>query len=371
MKRYAVRTLEESRKKYYYILDNDTFQLVLLPTKYLKYKIETNRSPNTVRRVALSLSCYIQYLSEIEIELTEVSQLGFEEQSKHFVQFLYWLKEGRHIANNRIGKIRNGTCNAYLRDVFGFFLYLADNEYTKPLRVLSYEQITVPNAVGVRRTIRSNSFKGYLKAEERDVRAAEEPELVTVLHACTNIRDQLLLLLLAETGFRIGEILGVDYTRDIDYDNQIVKVYFRDDNENEARAKNAEERKARLSHDTFEFLLYYLSEYRELLQYQTMLFINIAGNTAGKPMVAKSVYDMLDRMEKKTGIKLTPHMLRRYYARTRWNDGWSLELVSQALGHKHLDTTIKYLDILDDKLMEASRQFYARHSDIYDIQKLL
>lgn len=136
-------------------------------------------------------------------------------------------------------------------------------------------------------------------------------------------------------------------------------------------AKNAEERKARLSHDTFEFLLYYISEYRKLLQYQTMLFINIAGDTAGKPMPVQNVYDMLGRMQKKTGIKLTPHMLRRYYARSRWNDGWSLELVSQALGHKHLDTTIKYLDVLDDKLMEASRQFYDRHSDAYGIQKLL
>ena len=27
--------------------------------------------------------------------------------------------------------------------------------------------------------------------------------------------------------------------------------------------------------------------------------------------------------------------------------GWELEMISQALGHKHLDTTIKYLDWLD------------------------
>lgn len=371
MKRYTVRKLEEGRKKYYYILDNDTFQLVLLPTKYLKYKIEVERSPNTVKRIALSLSYYLQYLSETELELMEVSKLGFEDQSRHFVHFLYWLKEGRHIAENRIGKTRNATCNAYLRDVFGFFLYLANNEYSKPLRVLSYEQITVPNAVGVKRTIRSNSFKGYLKEEERNVRAAEESEIVTVLHACTNIRDQLLLLMLAETGFRIGEILGMDYTRDIDYDTQTVKVYFRDDNENDARAKNAEERKTVISKSTFEFLLHYLSEYRNLLQYQTLLFINISGDSAGKPMKLESVYDMLGRMQKKTGIKLTPHMLRRYYARIRWNDGWALELISQALGHKHLDTTIKYLDVLDDKMMEASRQFYAKHSDLYGIQKFL
>ena len=177
--------------------------------------------------------------------------------------------------------------------------------------------------------------------------------------------------MIAETGFRIGEILGVDYTRDIDYPRKTISVYFRDDNDNNARAKNAEYRKARVSDDTFDFLLGYMSEYRKLLQHQTLLFINIAGETAGKPMMVESVYDMLKRMEKKTGYKLTPHMLRRYFAVSRWNADWTLELISQALGHKHLDTTVKYLGILDDKLMEASREFYERHSDLYGIDKLL
>lgn len=56
-------------------------------------------------------------------------------------------------------------------------------------------------------------------------------------------------------------------------------------------------------------------------------------------MRVESVYDMLDRMEEKTGIKLTPHMLRRYYAVSRRDAGWALELIQLALGHKHLDTT--------------------------------
>ena len=274
-------------------------------------------------------------------------------------------------ANNRKESTGKGTCNAYLKDVFGFFLYMADCGLAKPLQILSYNQITVANAVGVKRTIRAKSFKGYFKPKERNVRAAEEVEIIDILQACTNSRDQLLLLMIAETGFRIGEILGVDYTRDIDYQRKTVRVYFRDDNDNNARAKNAEYRKARVSDDTFDFLLRYMNEYRKLLQHQTLLFINIAGETAGKPMMVESVYDMLKRMEKKTGYKLTPHMLRRYFAVSRWNADWTLELISQALGHKHLDTTVKYLGILDDKLMEASREFYERHSDLYGIDKLL
>lgn len=219
--------------------------------------------------------------------------------------------------------------------------------------------------------MRSKSFKGYFKPKERNVRAAEETEIVEILKACTNIRDQLLLLLLAETGFRIGELLGVDYTRDIDYQNHTISVYFREDNDNDARAKNAEYRRAKISDDTYTFLMHYISEYRKLLQSQTLLFINIAGTAAGSPLKAESVNDMMKRMERKTGLKLTPHMLRRYFAVTRWNAGWTLELISQALGHKHLDTTVRYLGLLDDKLMEASKEFYEKHSSLYGIDQLL
>ena len=220
--------------------------------------------------------------------------------------------------------------------------------------------ITKANAIGVRRTIRSRSFKGYLKEEERNVRAAERNEIVTILEACTNCRDQVLILLTSELGFRIGEILGIDYTKDIDYENHEIRVDFRDDNENDARAKNAEERRGRVSDDTFEFLLYYIGEYWDILQKQEYLFINIKGDTIGKPLRVDSVYDMFERMEKKTGIKITPHMLRRYYANTRWEADWPLEMISQALGHKHLDTTIRYLNVLDDKLKTASQEFYRR-----------
>ena len=80
---------------------------------------------------------------------------------------------------------------------------------------------------------------------------------------------------------------------------------------------------------------------------------------------------MLERMEKKTGVKITPHMLRHYFANMRKQAGWELEMISQALGHKHLDTTIKYLDWLDDELIEASNEFYAQHTAIYGAERLL
>lgn len=239
------------------------------------------------------------------------------------------------------------------------------------LKVLYYDSFTTPDSIGVKRKLRFRSFHGYLKEEERNVRPAEHHEILELLKQCTNCRDQLLIMLLAETGYRIGEILGVDYTRDIDYERHTIRVFFRDDNENRARAKNAAYRRAKVSDATFQFLLFYLSKYRELLQHQQMLFVNIEGETKGKALQVDAVYRMLERMEKKTGIHTTPHMLRRYFGNMRRDAGWPLEMISESYGHKHIDTTIKYLNIVDDQLMEASDQYYAKHSVLYDVEKLL
>lgn len=379
MGKYKVEMQKDKAVKYYYILNLETYEVETLPTKYLTYLTRANRSPNTIRRCAFSICWYMKYLEEKQMGIQDVYVMDYETQFTFFSEYLHWMKSGNHKDEpewERQGKTMklpdNGTCNAYLKDVFRFYSFLEQSsDGNEQLSVLSYSQMTMPNAIGVRRTIRVKAFKGYLKAEERNVRAAQKNEILTILEACTNCRDQLLILMISELGFRIGEILGVDYAKDIDYECREVRVDFRDDNENDARAKNAEERSGKLSKDTFDFLMYYMAEYWDLLQHQNYLFINIKGDSIGQPMKVDSVYDMLERMEKKTGIKITPHMLRRHYANTRWEAGWPLELLSQTLGHKHLDTTIRYLNVIDNKIKDASREFYERHSDIYGIQKLL
>jgi len=372
LRQYTVENLTDNGIKYFFIQECEALEMVLLPTKYLKHKTVMNCSPNTVKRSAFAICYYFEYLAEMKIKISQIYDMSYSKQSEHFVEFMHWVKMGRH--RNESGKKnpKNGTCNAYLKEVFGFYRYI-EAEYEEPgsLKVLLYSQFVVRNESKTKSMYRTKSFHGYMNSEERNMRTATRKEIITVLQSCTNCRDQLLILILAETGFRIGEVLGIDYTKDIDYQNRKVRVRFREDNENGARAKNFEFRESIVSNDTFEFLMYYLAENRKLLQYQTYLFINISGKTAGHAWKADSVYDMFGRMEKKTGIKLTPHMLRRYFAMERWNAGWPLEMISQALGHRHLETTTKYLSIMDDKLTEASKEFFEKHSDDYGIKQLL
>ena len=61
----------------------------------------------------------------------------------------------------------------------------------------------------------------------------------------------------------------------------------------------------------------------------------------------------------------------QYFANARRKAGWKLELISQALGHRNIETTMRYLNISDQELMDVSDEFYRKHQSIYEIDKLL
>lgn len=372
MKSYEVGKITDKKKDYYFIREKEDMTIAALPTKYLSHRVRSNVSPNTIKRGAYSISYYLDFLMEQKQEITDIYTLAFDEQHRHFTDFLQWIKQGNH-SEKRNKKIpQNDTCNTYLHDVFGFYNFLSlQYEQFGTLKVLSEQTISVSNSVGVRKSITRQHFRGFLKNEEHRGKSIEQEKILILLEACVNTRDQLLLLLLAETGYRIGELLGVDYTNDIDYKKRLIKVRFREANENRARAKYAEYRSALISKDTFEILLFYLSENRKLLKKTNYLFINISGDTIGKPLNVNAVYAMLRRLEKKTGVQATPHMLRHYFANQRRNNGWDLPLISKALGHKHIETTIKYLDINTDELVDASEDYYNKNKSIFMVDKLL
>lgn len=371
MNPYSVERRERNNKIYFLVQRNEDGVIVESPTTYLAHLVRANKSMNTVKRRAFSISYYLTYLEEKGVLLDEVSKLPYAKQHKHFTDFLRWIKDGKHTDGERNKLPGNFTCNLYLKDVFGWFGFLAlEHGQFGELKVLSDRRISYSNQVGVRFSVICKTFNGYLPEEEHVGRTIEKDKIETLLEACENSRDQLLLLLLAETGFRIGELLGVRYTEDIDYKRKTISVNYRN-NMNNAFAKNAEHRRALISEGTFGILMYYLAENRELLKNGSFLMISISGKNIGKPLDANAVYSVLKRLEMKTGIKVNPHMLRHYFANERRKSGWDILLISKALGHKHINTTIAYLDVGREELIEASDAFYAKNKGLYDIDKLI
>ena len=367
---YIVECQETMGNQVYWITNSDTLALDKLSSKYLKHKTNLHRSPNSVRSIAYALSYYLTFLEKNNMSIVDVFKLQYADQYAHFSDFLSWLKRGEHCATKKIPK--NNTCNAYLAAVLGFLMFAVyEDVVDEGLKVYRGRDMTYYNSAGVRSRQYVYRFDGYLPKNEHRSRTMAGNNLIKLINACTCIRNKLMLMLLAETGLRIGELLGVDYTKDIDFENRCIWVKFREDNENDARAKNGEYRAVYFSGETLDLLNTYIADNAEYLSGTKYLFINLHGKTAGKPMTVNGVYSFLAILEKTTGIESTPHMLRHYFARERLKAGWELIEISTALGHKHIHTTEVYLGIADEDIENVSDHYYEQHQALYDIRKLI
>lgn len=366
----SIQKIEDAGITWFVILCLDSMSILAEPTKYLKHKTNEHCSPNTIKRIAYSISYYYCFLNERELTIEQVLKMKYAAQHAHFVDFLYWIQAGNHCDRKKMPN--NATCNSYLQAVFGYYEFvLVEYENAGDIKVLENRDISYSGTAGVRFRRSINTFRGYLPEEDSVGKTIEEDEIRILLEASDNLRNKLLILLLEETGLRIGEILGIRYAQDIDYEKHTIKVTYREDNENAARAKNAEIRRAKISDETFEIMVYYISENRRLLDKTEYLFVNLSGITKGKPMNVNGVYSVFASLKKKTGIVATPHMFRHYFANERRKHGWSMEKISKALGHKQITTTEKYMNIEDEEMSEAMEQYYKETPGFYDISKII
>lgn len=370
MKNYISDSVSRGSITYFLIRSNQTGKIVDLPTKYLKHKHNMHQSRKTIKKTALVLSWYLNYVEERGLTFEKVFTLSYSAQQEHFVGFLHWIKAGRHTES--FSSTDNNTANSYLRIVFGFYEFLIiEYENFPDLKVLDDATIGYTTTAGIRFKKNVKSFKGYLPKKTTKASSISEADIKILINACTSKRNKLLLLLLMETGMRIGELLGVRYTTDIDYDNRKLFVRYRSDNENGALAKYAEERGLLISPQTFTLLQIYLAENAELLKDTDFLFVSECGVTRGQPLTESAVYSILDGLAKKTSLRSHPHAFRHYFANERRKAGWDTAMISRTLGHKNIATTEAYMNVEEEELTLATDDYYKQTTALIDIDDFL
>lgn len=343
----------------------------MLPSKFLKYLYVLNESPNTIKAAAFALTYYYRYLEEKQLSVDQVvGDMGFHDQTDHFTGFLRWLLEGHH--TERGSGAKNKTCNKHLRVVFQLYQFAHANDMISAgLKAITTGTADYYDMYGVKKAAYGNHFKGFLKEEDPLLVDISYEQVKTLVHACNNNRDRLLISIMAETGFRIGEVLGLFYTKDVNLETRTISVNYREGNENMARAKNAEHRSALLSQETFLLLTTYISENYELLKNTEYLFVKIQGKNKGTPMNADNVYSLFKRLEKKTGIRSYPHQLRHYFANERRKANWDLNDIRFSLGHKKIETTIKYLGADNERLTQIADQYFEENEELFMLEDIL
>ncbi len=205
---------------------------------FLAYLAALERSPNTQRAYATSLKLWFEFLDRGHLAWTAVQV----DDVARFVARLRAPADNVIVLDNGTASRSAATVNRHLAAVFGFYEFHARCG------------VEVASGLVAWRRIGRGSYKPFLHHITRGRPIATRPvklavprriprtltaeEVVTVLAAPPRARDRFLLALLAETGMRIGQALGLRHADFVSRAKE-VRIVPRADNANGARAKAA------------------------------------------------------------------------------------------------------------------------------------
>ena len=184
-----------------------------------------------------------------------------------------------------------------------------------------------------------------LRVAKRTPRTLSAEQLVTVLASPTRARDRFLLALLAETGMRIGQALGL---RHADFVSRVKEVHIvpRVGNANGARAKLRSPATVPVTAGLVRCYSDYMhAEYGGIDS--DYVFVNLWAGSIGAPMTYASVHQLVGRIRARTGVVFTPHMLRHTHATELIRSGVAIEVVARLLTHQSSATTSQIYVHLD------------------------
>ena len=305
--------------------------------QYLAYLTAIERSPNTVRAYAVSLKLWFEFLARIEVDWR---QAGAEDAAR----FVAWLRapaENVIVLADSSAVRTPATINRYLAAVFGLY----DHHVRAGLGV--GEQLVAW------RRISRGGFKPFLHhvtkgrpiptrpvrlhVPHRPVQILDAEQVVAILAACEHLRDRFLLSMLAETGMRIGQALGLRHA-DFVSRRREVHIVPRADNANRARAKVRSPVVVPVSTPLVRLYSEYMHlEYRECDS--DYVFVNLWSGDIGAPLSYPTVHELIARIAARTGIAFTAHMLRHTRATSMIREGVPIEVVARLLTHRSSTTT--------------------------------
>lgn len=171
-------------------------------------------------------------------------------------------------------------------------------------------------------------------------RALEDNVIQRVLEAipADQLRDRLLFTLVAETGVRISEALGI-YREDINLTPDDEKIAI--------RGKGGSTRTVMLyaAPQTLALLRRFLAASR--IASGPMFRGNWRKRGSAPAMCYRTAHYAWKSYCEMAGVKANIHALRHSYATTLVNSGVRLEVVRKILGHKSMQTTLRYAEVND------------------------
>lgn len=224
----------------------------------------------------------------------------------------------------RLWKIELESCRSdetvrnYIIKLRVVLAYLED----RGMAVLSPKQVPVPK--------RTDKVPVFLTKEQ----------VTQCINATQRIKNKAIVSLLYASGIRVSELCSLDRGQ---YNNKSFTVVGKG---GRARLCFIDERTIKLCK------LYYATRDDN----ERACFLN----DAGRRITPSAIQETFRTIRKQTGLDVHPHTLRHSFATNLLQSNTNLFHVSQMLGHRQLDTTARYLHVVNHDLQEV----YKKHHTI-------
>jgi integrase/recombinase XerD len=172
------------------------------------------------------------------------------------------------------------------------------------------------------------------KREKTLPKVLSKEKVKELILSCENLKHRLVLKFLYSSGLRLSELINLK-REDIDFDRNVIYV-----------------KKGKGKKDRITLLSDYLKE--DLLKYYGKYFFKTTYLFEGKKgkYSKKSVQLILNKIGKKKGIRLHPHMLRHSFATHLLEQGTDIRYIQKLLGHSDVSTTEIYTHISKNDLSQ-------------------
>lgn len=312
---------------------------VELVDEYLAWLTDCERSPNTVEAYAYDLRAFWMFLTDRGLlwDRVGVMELG---------EFAAWAR--RPAANvivlaEESARLSARTVNRMLSGVVGFYEFQARRGSTLAqelvVRTRSGRGGYKPFLHGIARG-RQRGRAVRLPERQSLPRTLSLEQVAAVIDCQERLRDRFLFALLASTGMRIGQALGLRHEDVVARERRIV-IRAREDSPRRARSKGGAEGGVPVPAELMRLWNDYMHEEYGDLDCD-FVFVNLWGGRVGRPLSYSNVDRIVERTRQKVGFRFTPHLLRHTYATLAYRDGVGLEVIGALLTHRSPSSTLIY-----------------------------
>jgi len=346
------RIVLPNNRESWLVIDNH-FEPIEPITEFIRYLVNTEKSPNTIRSYANHLRLYWDFLDTQQLDWLTVT-------ITHFGAFVHWL---RNPDLNVIPLLNQNawhdeaSVNTILSVISSFYRFHQQCGRT----TISLTQLV---SAGRRKaySLLHHLFKRYpqhrkiikLRTKTTVPKTISANEVKQLIALCDNIKARFLVTLLAETGLRIGQLLGLQHQDIKSWDN-VIHIIPRVTNGIDAQAKRKHLHVVHVPPSLMQLYGDYSLSYCEFANPDDWVFTQRDGKAR---LTYSTVKQLFNRLSKKLDKKVTPHVLRHTHATALLRAGWEPAYVQKRLGHAHIQTT---LDIYSHLNMDDLKQTYKRY----------